>query len=101
MSHYTPWTGGPNCSRFVNGECISRMASGERWQDWVGIAAACPVEIPFWSIVILPGGEKFVCLDRGGKIVTMEDSSIWLDLLVANAPVPFGTVLDVTVYFPN
>lgn len=77
------------------------MASGERWQDWIGVAAACPKEFPFWTVVVLPGGEKFVCLDRGSAIITMYDGSVWLDLLVEKAPVNFGTVLDVTVYFPN
>ena len=100
MSHYTPWTGGTNCSNFVNGQCISRMASGQRWQDWVGRATACPKEFPFWTVFTLPGGEKFVCLDRGGKIVTLSDESIWLDLLVEQAPVPYNTVIDVVVTYP-
>ena len=100
MSHYTPWTGGTNCSNFVNGQCISRMASGQKWQDWVGRATACPKEFPFWTVFTLPGGEKFVCLDRGGRIVTLQDGSIWLDLLVEQAPVPYNTVIDVVVTYP-
>ena len=69
MSWYNPALGGPNCLTFVNGECISRMASGERWQDWLGRAAACPPSWPFWTQIRLPGGEEFFCLDRGGAIL--------------------------------
>jgi len=76
------------------------MASGERWEDWIGRATACPREIPFWTTVILPGGERFICLDRGGKIVTMPDSTIWLDLLVREAPVPYGSTVEVTLVYP-
>jgi len=66
-SHYWPALGGANCSKFVNGECVSRMASGERWQDWTGQACACPPEYPFWTVIELDG-KQWVCLDRGGKI---------------------------------
>lgn len=96
LSHYWPALGGVNCFRFVAGECVSRMASGERWQDWIGRAVACPKEYPFWTRVILPGGEEFICLDRGGKIVDN-----WFDLLVQVAPVPFGTLVDVRVILPE
>ncbi|MGH2544549.1 MAG: hypothetical protein ACRDIB_17290 [Ardenticatenaceae bacterium] len=95
LSHYWPPLGGPNCARFIAGKCASRMASGERWEDWIGRAAACPPEVPFWTTVILPGGERFVCLDRGSRIITEADGTLWLDLLVEHPPVPFGTRLPV------
>ena len=101
LSHYRPELGGVNCGNFVNGYCVSRMASGERWEDWYGRAAACPREIPFWTTIILPGGEQFFCLDRGGKILTNSDQSIWIDLLVREAPVPFGTRVNVQLVYPN
>jgi hypothetical protein len=100
LSHYWPPLGGVNCFRFVAGECVSRMASGERWQDWVGRAAACPNQWPFWTTIVLPGGERFTCLDRGGKIVVGPDGIPWVDLLVKVAPVPFGTVVPVRVIWP-
>jgi hypothetical protein len=100
LSHYTPWTGGVNCAVFRNGQCVSNMASGLPWEAWVGRAAACPAELPFWTAIILPGGEIFTCLDRGGKIVTEADGTMWIDLLVASPPVPFGSVLPVTVVLP-
>ena len=96
LSSYRPWEGGVNCARFVDGYCISRTASGERWEDWVGIGAACPPEMPFWTQFRLQGGELFTCVDRGGKIVT-ENGIPWLDLLVESAPVPYGTVVDVEI----
>jgi hypothetical protein len=40
ISHYWPPLGGTNCYLFVNGQCISRMASGEPWQKWVDNAVA-------------------------------------------------------------
>ena len=76
------------------------MASGLRWQDWIGRAAACPREWPFWTEIVLPGGETFYCLDRGGKITYRPDGIPFVDLLVKVPPVPFGTVVDVQVIFP-
>lgn len=100
MSHYWPPLGGVNCATFVNGECVSNMASGLPWWAWVGRAAACPEELPFWTTVTLPGGETFVCLDRGGKIVTTAAGELWIDLLVKSAPVPYGTTMPVLVRLP-
>jgi len=96
LSHYWPPLGGTNCSRYVGGQCISKMASGEAWQDWVGKAVACPIGYPFWTKIILPGGEEFYCLDRGGGIV-----GNWFDLLVEIPPVAYGSVIDVWVVFPE
>jgi hypothetical protein len=76
------------------------MASGEPWQAWVGRAAACPPEWPFWTRLTLPGGEEFFCLDRGGKIVVGPDGVPWVDLLVAVAPVNYGDVVTVRVVKP-
>lgn len=100
ISHYWPPLGGVNCAVFRNGQCVSNMASGLPWDVWVGRAAACPVELPFWSTVTLPGGETFVCLDRGGKVVTTAAGELWIDLLVESAPVPYGTTMPVTVRLP-
>lgn len=102
LSHYKPWLGGVNCSRFVAGQCVSRMASGEPWQDWLNRGAACPIEWAFGTVIVLqPGGETFVCLDRGGAIVTGADGIAWVDLLLAGQPpMPYGAITEATVYFP-
>ena len=100
VSHYWPPLGGPNCSRFVNGRCVSRMASGERWEDWAYRpwsepgAAACPPEWPFGTRFRLAGRE-WVCLDRGGRI-RYEGGVPWVDLLLPALPEPlkFGDVVE-------
>jgi hypothetical protein len=99
LSHYWPPLGGPNCFRFVAGQCLSPTASGEPWQDWIGTGAACVPEWPFGTTLTLPGGETFTCVDRGGKIKTVAGVP-WVDLLVQRAPVPFGTVVDARVVWP-
>jgi hypothetical protein len=100
VSHYWPALGGVNCGWFVAGVCQSHMASGQPWQDWIGRAAACVPDWPFGTLVTLPGGEQFNCQDRGGAIVTGADGLAWIDLLVAYPPVPYGTVVSVTVRRP-
>ena len=82
---------------YVAGECVARMASGERWQDWVGAAAACPSEFPFWTIITLPDGSEWYCLDRGGKIKTDANGVVWIDLLEEQARYAYGTQVEVTV----
>jgi hypothetical protein len=76
------------------------MASGELVDNWIGKAAACPAEFPFWTKIVLPGGEEFVCLDRGGAITILPGNVFWVDLLVKNPPVPYGTIVDVRVVLP-
>jgi hypothetical protein len=98
LSHYWPPWGPPNCSRFVDGYCVSRTSSGEKWEDWTNIGLACPAEYPFWTVFVLPGGEEFTCVDRGGKIV-MQNGIPWLDLMVQTAPVPYGTIMTVEVRY--
>lgn len=75
------------------------MSSGLPWQDWYNRAAACPSSLPFWTEIILPGGELFYCLDRGGKIVETGDGGMWIDLLVKSPPVLYGTPITVTVVY--
>jgi len=96
ISWYWPPLGGPNCSHFVNGTCMSRMASGLPWQDYVNIAAACPSNWAFGTKFVVQGKE-WTCLDRGGKILEEPDGTIWLDLLTPSAIVNYGTVMDVGI----
>ena len=98
-SHYWPAAGGASCARFVGGECVSRMASGERWQDWIGRGAACPPEYPFWTEIEV-AGQEWVCLDRGGKVVT-RDGVPFIDFLEAEPQAGYGTVLTATITLPE
>ena len=99
VSHYWPPLGGPNCARFVDGECLSRMSSGEAWQDWVERAIACPSEWEFGTRVVVSGRE-WVCMDRGGAIVYEEDGIPWVDMLTPQPLFPHGTVVEASLIHP-
>lgn len=104
ISHYEPWKGGVNCGSFVNGECVSHMASGKHWQDYVEKAIACPKEVPFNTRIIVDGRE-WTCLDRGGAIIKLFDEKLqahvfWIDELTKKASHPFGTVHEAILILP-
>ena len=94
-SHYWPPLGGPNCSNFVGGKCISNMASGKPWADYVDLAVACPPEWPFGRQVIFEG-RTYTCLDRGGMIKYVNGIP-WIDFLTPKAAYPYGSVITVQV----
>jgi hypothetical protein len=104
VSHYTPWDGGSSCSKFVNGQCISHMASGKDWRDWIDKAAACPGSWKFGTIFRLPDGRVFECQDRGSAIRygytpywMTYDGLAWVDLLTAAPVYKFGEVVSIEV----
>jgi len=84
VSYYWPKLGGPNCSYFVHGQCLSRMASGKPWQNWKNKAIACPPEWSFGTRIIIKD-QIWTCMDRGGKIV-FEGGIPWIDLLTPKPP---------------
>ena len=91
VSHYWPPLGGINCANYVNGRCLSNMASGERWKDWIEQAIACPPEFPFGTQIQI--GEKvWICLDRGGAI-QIQDGYVWVDMLIKDPPYNYGEVV--------
>lgn len=98
VSHYWPPLGGPNCARFVNGQCISNMASGRPWSQYVEQAVACPSSIPFGTKFYILG-EEWTCWDRGGKIIHT-GRAYWVDMLTPNARVPYGTEVDAIMVYP-
>ena len=98
-SRYWPPAGGTNCATFVDGQCISRMASGARWQDWTEQACACPPEWPFGTIVELDG-QEWVCMDRGGKIKFDEDGLTFVDFLSGRSAYGYGELVEVKVTQP-
>jgi len=71
-SYYYPPLGGVNCRDFVDGVCMSTMASGDPWQDWLRKAVACSSEIPLGSKIVVVAPEQvkgvYFCMDRGGGI---------------------------------
>lgn len=99
ISWYNPALGGPNCFTFVNGECLSRMASGRNWAKYIDKAVACPPEFPFGTEFDILD-KTYTCWDRGGKIQRLGPNLIWLDILTKKAVVPFGTVVKVFYRLP-
>jgi len=77
-------------------KCISRMASGLPWENWVGKAVACPEEFPFGTVFIIDG-RRWVCLDRGGAISRINETTIWLDMLVSEPLYRYGTIRNVFI----
>jgi len=96
-SHYWPPLGGTNCSWYVDGTCRSKMASGLAWQDYVGIAAACPPEWPFGTKVILDG-QEWICKDRGGAIQFINHIP-WVDFLTPYPAYDYGTIVEAEIVF--
>lgn len=96
-SRYWPALGGVNCGSFVDGVCVSRMASGARWQDWTERAAACPRSWAFGTVIVLPDGSEWTCKDRGGAIVYGADGIPWVDMLTEYPTHSFGEIVSVEV----
>ena len=85
--------------------------------EWWNRGAACPNDIPFGTVITLPGGEQVVCIDRFnqtwraylanhpsyGQLVSRimpEGDAFWLDVLAKDSPVPYGTIINVHVQLP-
>ena len=96
-SRYDPALGGTNCAWFVNGICVSRMASGKPWAPYMEMACACPREWPFGTTVILDG-RRWTCLDRGGK-VTYNQGIPWVDFLTRYPTHSYRTLVSAEVIF--
>ena len=97
ISHYWPALGGVNCANFINGECISKTASGQPWRDWIGKGAACARQYAYGTKFKLPDGSIWVCVDRGSAIVVGNVGIAWVDLLQEYASYPFGEVVDAEI----
>ena len=90
ISWYDPTLGGVNCAA----PCDTMATGAKVTQARYGRTAACIAE---WTaarrVVVIPGLGEFQCLDRGGAIVET-GSHIWIDLLLHDPLVPFGTLVD-------
>ena len=115
MSHYKPNLPPnpegltPNCAEynFETMYCDSATRSKEPWELWENCSLACPKGY-MYSLWKLPGGETFICLDTGGKIIVTNSSeylgkpAYWLDLLLdmdSHPPVPYGAEIPVRFKF--
>jgi len=101
VSHYNPALGGPNCARFVNGECVSKLSGGGRWQDYIEEeqTIACPMQVPFGSIVYLDN-IAYTCRDRGGAIIITWEGYYWIDILADRVPYKYGELREAHLYIP-
>jgi hypothetical protein len=115
MSHYKPNLppkpdgSHPNCEKYnwETRHCDSETRSGEPWELWENCSLACP-EGYMYTLWQLEGGEIFLCLDTGTKVVSRTSvtkpgtTAHWLDLLLdiqSNPPVVYGTELPVRFKF--
>jgi hypothetical protein len=99
--YWPPW-GGPNCWLYVDEYCQSGMKSGERWEDWLYKAAACPKEWPFGTKVrFVDQGVEFECQDQGGKIKYDGMGMAWVDTLTDYQVVAWGSNTLVELIFPE
>jgi len=94
-SWYQPWLGGTNCATFVNQVCISNMANGEYWLDYMEHAIACPQEWEFGT-KIKAFDAIWECKDRGGAIQYV-DGIPWIDFLTSNPRVPYRSIVYVEI----
>jgi len=99
-SWYNPELGGVNCSQFVNGICVSNMASGKSWLPYVDRAAACPSDWGFGTVVILDGKE-WVCEDRGGAIKYDTQGYTFVDFLTKNPTHSYGEYIEIYIVPEN
>jgi hypothetical protein len=93
-SWYNPELGGTNCSVFMDGICVSKMASGKPWAFYMDKAAACPPEWDFGTKIILDGRE-YECLDRGGAIKYDGQGYAFVDFLTQSPTHSFGEYVEV------
>lgn len=96
VTHYWPPDGGMNCFDFRDGYCVSAMASGLRWENYIGLAVACPMEWPFGSWVEIQGMGSYNCLDRGSMVCNEEYCDV--DILSPSIGEFDGRILSAQVH---
>lgn len=105
MSWYDPALCNDQPINCFNPDSWWRMAAGHDAREYYGLALACPQEFPLGTRFVINGSRwgladgEYICLDRGGSVVTRSDGSIVLDLL-RSTPV-WGETLPVVVIRPD
>jgi hypothetical protein len=95
FSFYWPAWGG------VNGSPTGRVASGDPWQQWVQRGAACPIDWPFGTEVILDG-TTYTCIDRGAFIgYDSRTGAPIVDFLTDRPAYRFKEQVEAIVIFPG
>ena len=98
LSHYWPPLGPPSCAEpnWSNGECTATLTDGKQWQHWSywsGVGTACPKEFERGTVFRINEGSHvgdYICIDRGGAINMLYDSTFYLDLLSPEQPFVSG-----------
>ena len=114
FSYYWPNLGGTNCANFrsdipswaadypeankSNGWCWSTFSNGERWENWMNRAVACPQSWAFGTKVYA-FGKECICKDHGGAIVDTGGGA-WIDFMTPNPPIAFRSHFDVWIVKP-
>ena len=104
ISWYHPATCFESPINCLNPATWWQTASGEDARAWYWKGLACPSDYPFGTKFVIENSKygladhTWICIDRGGAIVTRSDGTIVLDLLT-DKPV-WGDVLPVTVRLP-
>ncbi len=101
LSHYDPMSGAINCWDYDEEQnyCYSPTKPGIEWKGLWGIGAACPMEWPYGTWVVVPEVGAFICLDRGGSIVCDKDGICNVDILGPSGPWD-GSIVTATLWVP-
>lgn len=101
-SYYWPPLGGINCDTNPDGspEC-EYTASGALVSDWIGNGCACPASVPFGSdIYIRELDIHLTCIDRGGLIYVDGFGRYWIDQLIEQPLIPYGSQINIVITVP-
>ena len=93
FSFYWPAWGG------VNGNPHGNVASGAPWQEWSYRGAACPVDWPFGTRIVLDG-VTWTCVDRGSAIGYTRDGRPLIDFMTDKPAYTFKQAVTVQVLPP-
>lgn len=98
ITHYWPPDGEINCWDYneETGWCDSALFSGLRWENYINIAAACPLDWPLGTWVEIPGVGTYNCLDRGTMVCF--EGVCEVDILAPDLGIFDGNIYDARVY---
>lgn len=100
-SWYYPPYGGINCDTVNGVEECNYMANGQLAHEYMGVAWACPPDIPFESRIYIRELDQWgVCKDRGSMIrLDPSDDRYWFDHLMKDPLLWWGCPVTIEVYY--